>query len=254
MAQRAKPESSIHHLLYTNFVPSDAQRNVIRAHLDASLKRLDRLDAEMSRLQTTLPQLVEQREQLCADIAAHDALVSPARRMPPDITQEIFICCLPIDRNSVVVSTEALILLGQICKAWRGISLSIPCLWSAIHIVVPGTAEKVKKLAGSSNHGSVALADILPELRAFEFEGCLDSRAPFLSVLERTRSLKELTLRLRAFRLDPVMESLKTSPDLPKLKLESAQNVQLGSWFAAENQHPHQEFLTLLTASDAGVV
>ncbi|KAJ7904282.1 hypothetical protein B0H14DRAFT_595633 [Mycena olivaceomarginata] len=127
------------------------QCNVIRAHLNDSLKLalkcLDQLDTEISRLLAALDQLMGQRERLCDEIAAHKALVSPARRMPRDIMQEIFIACLPTDRNPVMASAEAPILLGHICDAWRHISLSTPRLWSSLHIVIPANAERAKQLS-----------------------------------------------------------------------------------------------------------
>jgi hypothetical protein len=70
-------------------------------------------------------------------VDAHEALVSPVRRLPLDILQQVFIACLPTHRNCVMSASEALVLLGRICSSWRAISLSIPQLWSRLHIVQP---------------------------------------------------------------------------------------------------------------------
>ncbi|KAJ7499155.1 hypothetical protein FB451DRAFT_1073212 [Mycena latifolia] len=140
-------DSPVRRFLHTNFVPSDVQCNDIRAVLNDSFKSLDKIDAEIARLSSQLAQLVDHREKLCADIDAHHAMTTPARRLPRDIIQEIFVACLPSDRNSVMVPFEAPILLGQICSAWRTIALSTPCLWSSLHVVIPGTAQSVRRVS-----------------------------------------------------------------------------------------------------------
>ncbi|KAJ6629224.1 hypothetical protein B0H10DRAFT_1988635 [Mycena sp. CBHHK59/15] len=139
-------KSPIPHMLHTNFVPSEAQSNEIRESISDSLKSLDDLDSEISSLKARVAQLLEQREKLCADISAHQALVTPARRLPRDIIQEIFVACLPADRNPVMTSSDPPMLLGQIYSFWRDIALSTPCLWSSLHIVIPGSAEMIHRI------------------------------------------------------------------------------------------------------------
>ncbi|KAJ7022722.1 hypothetical protein C8F04DRAFT_1137129 [Mycena alexandri] len=67
----------------------------------------------------------------------HKALLSPLRRLPLDIIQEIFLACIPTHRNCVMSASEAPVLLGRICSSWRAIALSTPRLWSRLHIVEP---------------------------------------------------------------------------------------------------------------------
>jgi hypothetical protein len=96
---------------------------------------------------------------------------------------------------------------------------------------------------------------VLPELRSFEFVGRIGkARPPFYSVLERASSLKEWTIQLQIFILEPVLECLKISPDLTRLKLQSLENMQLRSWYSGDSDWNHQELLNLLTASDIGVL
>ncbi|KAJ7354544.1 hypothetical protein DFH08DRAFT_855203 [Mycena albidolilacea] len=80
---------------------------------------------------------MEERNGLGAYVDAHKALISPARRLPLDIVEEIFVACLPTHRNCVMSASEAPVLLGRICNSWRAISLSIPRLWARIHVVEP---------------------------------------------------------------------------------------------------------------------
>ncbi|KAJ7753818.1 hypothetical protein B0H16DRAFT_1544045 [Mycena metata] len=81
--------------------------------------------------------LYQQLQAVYTYVQAHMALLTPVRRLPRDIIQEIFIACLPEDRNCVMSALEAPVLLGQVCSSWRTISLSTPRLWARLHIVEP---------------------------------------------------------------------------------------------------------------------
>ena len=63
-------------------------------------------------------------------------LVSPIRKLPIEILQEIFIACLPTAHNPVSSRWEPPILLTQICSSWRIIAHATPQLWKSIHIRV----------------------------------------------------------------------------------------------------------------------
>ncbi|KAJ7465959.1 hypothetical protein FB451DRAFT_418452 [Mycena latifolia] len=123
--------------LGTNYCPQDEEVAQIQTLLAEPTQRLKRLDDEIRDLQKALDQLMEERGRLGEYVDAHRALISPVRRLPLDIIQEIFIACLPTHRNCVMTATEAPILLGRICGSWRSMSLSTPRLWARLHIVVP---------------------------------------------------------------------------------------------------------------------
>ncbi|KAJ7742570.1 hypothetical protein B0H16DRAFT_1563008 [Mycena metata] len=76
-------------------------------------------------------------------VEAHRALLSPARRLPLDVLQEIFVACMPSHRNCVMSAQETPVLLGRICSSWRDISLSTPRLWSRLHIAEPQDRESL---------------------------------------------------------------------------------------------------------------
>ncbi|KAJ7274223.1 hypothetical protein C8J57DRAFT_1595210, partial [Mycena rebaudengoi] len=71
----------------------------------------------IARLQESIARLNNHRTRISAYIDACNMTLSPFRRMPLDIVQKIFLSCLPTDRNAVM--SEAPILLGRICSAWR---------------------------------------------------------------------------------------------------------------------------------------
>ncbi|KAJ7202082.1 hypothetical protein GGX14DRAFT_463762 [Mycena pura] len=117
----------------TNYSAEENERADIEALLIEPSLRLKSLD----QLQRAIDKLAEERSSLAAYIDGHNALLSPIRRMPLDIIQEIFVACMPTHRNCDMRATEAPVLLGRICSAWRAISLTTPRLWSRVHIVEP---------------------------------------------------------------------------------------------------------------------
>ncbi|KAJ7732701.1 hypothetical protein B0H16DRAFT_1248183, partial [Mycena metata] len=116
--------------LGTNYCPQDDEISQISALIAEPSLRLIILDQELRKL-------TDERERLATYVDSHAALISPVRRLPLDILQEIFIACFPTHRNCVMSATEAPVLLGRICSSWRDISLSRPRLWSRLHIPKP---------------------------------------------------------------------------------------------------------------------
>ncbi|KAJ7752379.1 hypothetical protein B0H16DRAFT_1257575, partial [Mycena metata] len=108
------------------YAPPDDQIQVIRAHLAPHVERLASLKA-------LIHDPSVQRDELMEYINLHTALISPVQRLPQDILQEIFLACLPTDRNTVMSVSEAPLLLGRICSGWRDIVLATPALWASLH-------------------------------------------------------------------------------------------------------------------------
>ncbi|KAF7366455.1 hypothetical protein MSAN_00902500 [Mycena sanguinolenta] len=123
--------------LGTNYCPRDDELVQIKGFLVEPCMRLMRLEDEIVALQKTMDKLTEERDTVAAFVEAHKALTSPLRRLPLDIIEELFMACLPTNRNCVMSATEAPVLLGRVCSSWRTISLSSPRLWSRLHIVEP---------------------------------------------------------------------------------------------------------------------
>ncbi|KAJ7457869.1 hypothetical protein FB451DRAFT_1274441 [Mycena latifolia] len=123
--------------LGTNYCPNDDEVTKIKLLLVEPSLRLERIDLELANIQITIDKLIEERNRIGAYVDAHRALISPFRRLPLDVIQEIFMACTPTHRNCVMSASEAPVLLGRICSSWRAISLSSPRLWARIHIVEP---------------------------------------------------------------------------------------------------------------------
>ncbi|KAF7314656.1 hypothetical protein MKEN_00939400 [Mycena kentingensis (nom. inval.)] len=119
--------------LHTNYCPSDEEIGQIRSYPAAERARLVDIENSLRKLQST-------RDELAERIAAYDALVSPARRIPADLWQEIFVAGLPTYRNCAMSSMEGPLLYGRICSGWRAIVIQSPRLWASLHVVEPPTS------------------------------------------------------------------------------------------------------------------
>ncbi|KAJ7353566.1 hypothetical protein DFH08DRAFT_857106 [Mycena albidolilacea] len=122
-------ESPFSHRFNTNYIPSDEEIEFIRRELVSHAHELARIDEHIR-------QLSAQRDQIQAYIEPYRALITHPRRLPPDILREIFVACLPSDRNAVMSAQEAPLVLCRICSAWRTIALLTPRLWASLHVPV----------------------------------------------------------------------------------------------------------------------
>ncbi|KAJ7460318.1 hypothetical protein FB451DRAFT_1096843 [Mycena latifolia] len=130
------------HLINSNDVPLDREVPEIHHIIANSQDRLDALDSQIDSLHATLAQLVRRRDEMAEDVHKHKAVLSPVRRVPPELLCAIFWMALPFTRrvqgraNGDLV-TQAPWHLGQVCRKWRETALAYPHLWSSIHIVHP---------------------------------------------------------------------------------------------------------------------
>ncbi|KAJ6555365.1 hypothetical protein DFH09DRAFT_1365732 [Mycena vulgaris] len=84
---------------------------------------------------------IRKRNALDDFIAAHLAMVFPARKLPEDIIRDIFRACLPSYQSPLSLSYESPLLLCFIFSGWRQLALSTPRLWAAVHVAVPNQAK-----------------------------------------------------------------------------------------------------------------
>ncbi|KAK7018577.1 hypothetical protein R3P38DRAFT_2539134 [Favolaschia claudopus] len=119
---------------WTPIVPTNAE---VLADLRA---RLVELNLGISHLRGPLRRpnaLVEERYSIRRTL---DSFANhPVFRIPPEILQEIFFCCLPDDTDGPFVPSPktAPLLLLNVCRAWREIALAAPHLWRTIRLNLP---------------------------------------------------------------------------------------------------------------------
>ncbi|KAJ7642873.1 hypothetical protein B0H17DRAFT_1216329 [Mycena rosella] len=89
------------------------------------------LDAEIARARAYLDQVLSEREMVQNDL---DAIIYPVLTLPVEVTSQIF--CWTLAKTGRIAFPHNLSLLGQslhlgqICRLWRQIALSIPQLWN----------------------------------------------------------------------------------------------------------------------------
>ncbi|KAL0068401.1 hypothetical protein AAF712_004479 [Marasmius tenuissimus] len=135
--------SQFQNVLNTNYPASSLEIGQIEELLIQPTQELNRLNSEIHHLRSTLGYLLSQREKLQSFVNSHRALISPIRRLPPEVLSEIFVHCLQDkDRNPTRSVTEAPLLLTFVCRRWREIALSTARLWRGIHIYFPSVTKR----------------------------------------------------------------------------------------------------------------
>ncbi|KAK0483977.1 hypothetical protein IW261DRAFT_1591970 [Armillaria novae-zelandiae] len=147
-------------LLYTNDPPSSSEERelqgrilagearvvVIDNHI-AALKELQALSTQLALIGAELQELDGERRKVVAHIAEHKRLLSPVRRLPPEILYEIFLGTIifPMPEAQphrdgyswdfcLQVGGNALWSFELVCKTWHRAVLGFPELWSNINI------------------------------------------------------------------------------------------------------------------------
>ncbi|KAJ7609162.1 hypothetical protein FB45DRAFT_805827, partial [Roridomyces roridus] len=130
----AAPGTRLHALIHSNDPPEPAEIPLIQSfapEIDASLASLD---AEIWRLQERLRSLKKDRSELLDHQRVHKSILSPLRRMPPEILAEIFVFSLPtvtelFQRQKFQIEDSPWV-WTHICSRWRTVAISTPTLWS----------------------------------------------------------------------------------------------------------------------------
>ncbi|KAF8963004.1 hypothetical protein BDZ97DRAFT_1065416 [Flammula alnicola] len=121
-------------LLENNEAPLETAIHRVKAFLEEPRKELHHIQAEIHHLNQLLTDLKEKEQTTQKTIISYNRILSPARRVPSDIWNEIFYHCLPTQRNPFMSTAEAPMLLARVCSTWRFTALSSPRLWARLHI------------------------------------------------------------------------------------------------------------------------
>ncbi|KAJ6595108.1 hypothetical protein DFH09DRAFT_1357841 [Mycena vulgaris] len=134
----ASSSADFTHLLASNDVPLDAEVNTLQKLVADGQDRVHALNAQIDNLRATLAQLVQERTEILDVVRDHKVILSPVRRVPPELLCEIFVLLSPHTRR---IGAEQIKqppwYLGQICRLWRDAALSYPLLWTGIEIRFP---------------------------------------------------------------------------------------------------------------------
>ena len=132
-------------LLRNNELPSESK-------LQETMELRSQANEDLVHIDTEIERLMAKREQVQTSLDVYNTILSPARRLLPDILQEIFYHC--IGRTYPILSaTEAPMVLTRVCSSWRSVALSSPRIWTRLHIPLPGDPRMY------SSYGSFGMKD-----------------------------------------------------------------------------------------------
>ncbi|KAJ7221610.1 hypothetical protein GGX14DRAFT_430431 [Mycena pura] len=113
--------------LRRNYAPEGA----VATELLRAIRDIDALfegyDPEIARVQGILLALKQRRQSLQRDQECFRSVLSPVRRLPPEILQTIFVYCHGGPELEPIIPTA-----GLVCHHWRSVVLNTPELWSTI--------------------------------------------------------------------------------------------------------------------------
>ena len=132
--------------------PERRHSGMLQGAIMAGQKEISGLHEDISRVETFLQQLKNEFQVLQKCVAEHEAVLSPARRLLPELWSEIFLLCTqqPLegiflyDVPNIYSRTTGPLLFTQVCQTWRDIALSSPRLWTTVGVVVeavPGASQ-----------------------------------------------------------------------------------------------------------------
>ncbi|KAJ6468704.1 hypothetical protein DFH09DRAFT_1480114, partial [Mycena vulgaris] len=126
-------------LLCTNAAPEGPELPYIQAIVSKTGARLADVEAEISRLRLLLQQLEDERASLSRYHTPNKAILSPLRRMPPEVLSEFFSWTLPrSSRHILALQKFDLInspwVLTHVSRHWKAVAISTSSLWSLVVI------------------------------------------------------------------------------------------------------------------------
>ncbi|KAJ6580786.1 hypothetical protein B0H19DRAFT_894069, partial [Mycena capillaripes] len=118
----------------TNEPPDSSEIALVLSAISKTDAPLACLDNEISKLQEKLKQLEDERTLLSSYRTQNTAILSPLRRLPPEVLGEIFSWTMPsvndaLDLGRFDTGANSPWVLTRVCSRWRAISLSTPSLW-----------------------------------------------------------------------------------------------------------------------------
>ncbi|KAJ6488357.1 hypothetical protein DFH09DRAFT_379967 [Mycena vulgaris] len=138
------PPASLAHLIESN-VPL----RVGSMESTLTLSYIDELESQVALIDEARASLKLRREALMQSVKTHKALLSPMRRLPPEILGEIFSLVVHAtfhfgDISEVLppVTRHAPWLFTRICRYWSAVALSTPALWSMIFMHLDRVGER----------------------------------------------------------------------------------------------------------------
>ncbi|KAJ7649063.1 hypothetical protein DFH06DRAFT_1332085 [Mycena polygramma] len=124
------PPASLAHLIESNVAPSSIESQLTRAYIGE-------LESQIASLGGANGPSRRRRAELRQAVKSYKAVVSPIRRVPPEILGEIFSYLVPshfseISQIEQIVVDHAPWSITRVCSHWSAVALETPALWSTV--------------------------------------------------------------------------------------------------------------------------
>ncbi|KAJ7819522.1 hypothetical protein B0H13DRAFT_2131563 [Mycena leptocephala] len=133
--------STLGPLLRSNKEPNPSDKILAEDILRDKRAELFALEDDISRLEFSLKTLRNKHAVLSSEMTQYSSILSPIRRLPPEIIGEIFLYFAPLMHPDSDLENATQVKLpwklGHICRLWRTISLSLGQLWSVLDLGPP---------------------------------------------------------------------------------------------------------------------
>jgi hypothetical protein len=146
---------------------------------------IQKVDEEISRLQTALDHLTAVRQRMKRSL---NERTTPIYRIPTEILSEIFLHCLVEDSDGFDAE-EAPLLLNFVCSKWRTVAISTPQLWSSISLDLPpcGGIEMLETWLSRSSASPLKIIWT-------DSQGSADDSATLNAIIPLARCLRFITI------------------------------------------------------------
>ncbi|EPQ57156.1 hypothetical protein GLOTRDRAFT_127529 [Gloeophyllum trabeum ATCC 11539] len=216
-------------LVTSNRVPSDAEAAHAHDIIASTRESLAALDAQIAHLQRN-------RAALEAEIQAHKCVVSPWRRLLPELVLTIMRHCntrtlYPAQHPHFVNP----FVVGQICSAWRALALATPSLWTSVRVVASelSTAAQARALELLLQRSHPLGLDVEVVCEPLQLQA---SGEP-LAVIQTLRSSSARWRALDVQLTDSLLEALMGGVDLPRLARLVLRNTWLHTPYPPPASH-----------------
>ncbi|KAJ7622223.1 hypothetical protein FB45DRAFT_927280 [Roridomyces roridus] len=123
-------------LFTSNLPPVDSEAAHLRHLLAAAATGLNQVDSRIGALHEELARLLMQRDDLVARMEQYKAVLSPVRRIPPEVLCEILEWLPPgFQRVDYYQVAQPPWRLAHICSLWRETAIGCPSLWTGLGII-----------------------------------------------------------------------------------------------------------------------
>ncbi|KAF7336856.1 F-box domain-containing protein [Mycena venus] len=241
-----------HALLSTNEIPEGSEVPFVQSLVSETDSRLASLDDAISKLRGQLKTLEEARTSLLTYRTRNSAILSPLRKMPPEVLGEIFLWTLPSLRDEFTrckVDVRACPwVLTHVSSGWRTVAHSTPSLWSRVVINYETSAPASSAYPSSLVEAQLQRSQKLNiHIRGCEETDFLPQILMFQLLSQHSSRWEELSVRLTP-QMSPLLAPLRDRiPSLKRLWID---------WTSPESQTAVQSIDCFQTAGslvDVGI-